>query len=152
MGIKLLNNAGMAAKSPPSQHEQISDLSQVIRSVCEELWEKKKKYKKETGVSLKTFLKSSKSSVSASCFRYEFSVSLSWPGAAEEADCQECTPNSSSSPALAAWYQPETESAKHQPPETSRKQKLHLKKKCFHLTLDKFLKASNKARLVINFL
>lgn len=27
----------MVAKSPPSQHEQISDLSQVIRSVCEEL-------------------------------------------------------------------------------------------------------------------
>lgn len=37
MRKKLLNDAGVAAESPPSQHEQISDLSQVIRSVGVEL-------------------------------------------------------------------------------------------------------------------
>lgn len=37
MRIKLLNDAGVMTESPPSQHEHIFDLSQVIRSVGVEL-------------------------------------------------------------------------------------------------------------------
>lgn len=37
MRIKLLNDAGVAAESPPSQHEQIFDVSQVTWSVGIEL-------------------------------------------------------------------------------------------------------------------
>jgi len=40
MRIKLLNDAAVAAESPPSQHEQIFSVSQLIRSVGVELQEK----------------------------------------------------------------------------------------------------------------
>lgn len=45
--VKLLNDAGVAAESPPSQHEQVFDLSQVIWSVRVKLRMKlqKKKFK-----------------------------------------------------------------------------------------------------------
>lgn len=43
MRIKRLNDATVAAESPPSEHEQIFDLSQVIRSVGEELQTRKRK-------------------------------------------------------------------------------------------------------------
>ena len=43
MRIKRLNDATVAAESPPSEHEQIFDLSQVIRSVGEELQTHKRK-------------------------------------------------------------------------------------------------------------
>ncbi len=37
MRIKLLDDAGVPAESPPPQHEQIFDVRQVIRSVIVEL-------------------------------------------------------------------------------------------------------------------
>lgn len=43
MRIKRLNDATVAAESPPPEHEQIFDLSQVIRSVGEELQKHKRK-------------------------------------------------------------------------------------------------------------
>ena len=109
MRIKLLNDAGVAAESPPSQHEQIFDLSQVIRSVGVELW------RNTYIVSILFF-----------CTRYQpffFMTGLSSPGAAVEADCQQSTLNSSCYPVLSAWRPPETEPAKLQSPANRRREK-----------------------------
>lgn len=44
------------------------------------------------------------------------------PGAAVEADCQECTPNSGNCPALSARCRPETEPAELQTPAARRRE------------------------------
>lgn len=87
MRIKLLDDAGVAAESPPSQHEQIFDLSQVIRSVGVELW------RNIYIVSILFF---------SILYQPFFMTGVSSPGAVVEVDCQQCTLNSSNYPVLSA--------------------------------------------------
>ena len=117
MRIKRLNDATVAAESPPSEHEQIFDLSQVIRSVGEELQTHKRKLVLMIFIlfplySSQFFIVS----CSPEC------VVPSSPGAAVEADCQECTLNSGNCPALSARCRPETEPAKLQTPAARRRE------------------------------
>lgn len=86
MRIKRFNDAGVAAESSPSQHEQIFDLSQVIRSVGVELWR---------NIALNDLSL-------VSIHFYCTLTGLCSPGAAVGADCQECTRGSNSYPALSA--------------------------------------------------
>ncbi len=102
MRIKLLDDAGVAAESPPSQHEQIFDLSQVIRSVGEELQTniQKANWFKLPFSHFHSIIQHNKSFFKGLLFPGVFVVSS--PGAVVEAGCQECTLNSSNSPALSA--------------------------------------------------